>query len=533
MSNDASAASPKEYHRTALLIASFMTLIAAGVGFGVRAGILADWAVRYGFTKVELGTITGGGLVGFGVTIIFFSFLADNLLGYKKLLILAFILHVLSIVITLAATPVYGMAGKEGTYWCLYIGVFIFALANGVCEAVINPLVATLFPKEKTHYLNILHAGWPAGLIIGGIIGFLFCGDKAAISHLPWEIPLALYMIPTLIYGFMVLKEAFPQSEAAAAGVTTKEMLLQFLSPLLLFLFVIHAMVGYVELGTDSWITNIMENVISGKAFLLFIYTSSIMFVLRFFAGPIVHKINPIGLLLVCAILGCCGLFWLGSASTAFAIIAAATVYGLGKTFFWPTMLGVVGERFPRGGAITMGVMGGIGMLSAGLLGTPGIGYTQDYFATQKMEQLDDHLFKEYRTEGKKSFLFLPEIFALDGSKVGVLNDDGAELARRTKIETEEGKESKETVALNAWWTENKPANEEQYKEDKKVVEEANIFGGRMALKVTAAIPATMGLCYLILVIYFQSQGGYKQVVLHGEESETEQYTGGVEGPVE
>ncbi|GAA4423161.1 MFS transporter [Bremerella cremea] len=533
MSNASSAATPKEFHRMALLIASFMTLIAAGVGFGVRAGILNDWAVRYGFTKVELGTITGGGLVGFGVTIIFFSFLADNLLGYKKLLVLAFALHVLSVIITLAATPVYGFAGKEGTYWCLYIGVFIFALANGVCEAVINPLVATLFPKEKTHYLNILHAGWPAGLIIGGIIGFLFCGEGAFITHLPWEVPLALYMVPTIIYGIMVVKEAFPPSEAAAAGVTTKEMLLQFLSPLLLFLFVIHAMVGYVELGTDSWITNIMENVISKYAFLLFIYTSSIMFVLRFFAGPIVHKINPLGLLFVCAIFGCTGLYWLGAAQTGWAIVAAATVYGLGKTFFWPTMLGVVGERFPRGGAITMGVMGGIGMLSAGLLGGPGIGYKQDYFATQKMEQLDDALFQQYRSADKKSFLFFPAVYALNGAKVGVLKDDGAELARRTEIETKDDTLSPETKELNAWWAANKPANEEQYKHEVEVVEEANIYGGRMALKWTAIVPATMGVCYLLLVIYFQMQGGYKQVVLHGEESETEQYTGGVEGPVE
>ncbi|PQO34397.1 MFS transporter [Bremerella cremea] len=529
----AETSQPPQYNRMALLIASFMTLIAAGVGFGVRAGILNDWANRYGFTKVELGTITGGGLVGFGVTIIFFSFLADNFLGYKKLLTLAFVLHALSVIITLAATPVFLFAGKDATYWCLYVGVFIFALANGVCEAVINPLVATLFPKEKTHYLNILHAGWPAGLIIGGIIGYLFCGEGAKIVHAYWEIPLALYMVPTLIYGLMVVKEAFPPSEAAAAGVTTKEMLLQFLSPLLLFLFLIHAMVGYVELGTDSWITNIMENVIKENAFLLFIYTSAIMFVLRFFAGPIVHKINPLGLLFVCAIFGCTGLYWLGSANTGYAIVAAATVYGLGKTFFWPTMLGVVGERFPRGGAITMGVMGGIGMLSAGLLGGPGIGYKQDYFATQKMEQLDPTLFEEYRSAEKKSFLFFPEVYALNGAKVGVLSDDGEELARRTEIEEKEGGVSKETLALNEWWDANKPANEAKLEETQRIVEEANIYGGRMALKWTALVPATMGVCYLILVIYFQLQGGYKQVVLHGEESETEKYTGGVEGPVE
>lgn len=509
-----------------------MTLIAAGVGFGVRAGILSDWAMRYGFTKVELGTITGGGLVGFGVTIIFFSFLADKLIGYKKLLVLAFALHALSVIVTLAATPVYGFAGKPATYWCLYIGVFIFALANGVCEAVINPLTATLFPKEKTHYLNILHAGWPGGLIIGGIIGYMFCGENASVYHLPWEIPLALYMIPTVIYGGMIIKEAFPPSEAEAAGVTLKEMLLQFASPLLLFLFVIHAMVGYVELGTDSWITNIMENVIKGNAFLLFIYTSAIMFVLRFFAGPIVHKINPLGLLFVCAVVGCAGLYWLGTATTGFAIVAAATIYGFGKTFFWPTMLGVVGERFPRGGAMTMGVMGGIGMLSAGLLGGPGIGYKQDYFATQKMQELNPSLFKEYRSETPKSFLLFPEVYALDGSKVAVLRDNGAELERRVTIESSENRLAAETQQLQAWWESNQPQGEQQLAEVRETVETANIYGGRMALKWTAIVPAAMAVCYLILVIYFRMKGGYKAVVLHGGESETEEYTGGVEGPV-
>jgi len=531
MSN-AESANPSHSNRMTLLIASFMTLIAAGVGFGVRAGILGEWATQYGFTKVELGTITGGGLVGFGFTIIFFSFLADKLLGYKKLLVLAFVLHVLSVVVTLAATPAFTMYGKPGAYWCLYVGVFIFALANGVCEAVINPLTATLFPKEKTHYLNILHAGWPGGLIIGGLIGYCFSGEAANIMPLRWEITLGLYMVPAIIYGLMIIKEPFPASEADAAGVTFGEMLMQFLSPLLIFLFIIHAMVGYVELGTDSWITNIMENVIEGNAFLLFIYTSALMFVLRFFAGPIVHKINPIGLLLVCAILGAAGLFWLGSAEAGITIILAATVYGFGKTFFWPTMLGVVGERFPKGGAMTMGVMGGIGMLSAGYLGGPGIGYKQDYYASEKLEQTAPELYAEYKAGDTKSFLFFPEINGLDGSKVAVLQDDGEELARREEIETKEEKLSDETKELVAWWGQNKP-QPEQLEETQEEVKQANIYGGRMALKWTAAIPAVMAICYLLLVLYFQMKGGYKAVVLHGEDPPEEQYTGGVEAPIE
>ncbi len=382
---------PKSYR--VIFIASFLTLIAEGVGFGIRAGILGDWATQFGFTKTDLGTITGGGLVGFGVTIIICSFFLDRV-GYKPLLLVAFLLHVASAVVTLAATPIYDhikasgdiAAAKNSTYWCLYIGMFMFALANGLCEAVINPLVATLYSKQKTHYLNILHAGWPGGLVIGGLAAYCFVGNEAAIVHLHWEIPMAIFLIPTLAYGILTIIEKFPVSEVKAAGVSYGEMLAQFTSPLLLLLLLIQAMVGYVELGTDSWITNITGNVIGKYAFLLFVYTSSLMFILRFFAGPIVHRINPLGLLFVAACFGCAGLMSLSFAGALLTMFAAATIYAIGKTFYWPTMLGVVGERFPKGGRMTMGMMGGIGMLSAGRLGGPVIGYKQDYIASKQLQ---------------------------------------------------------------------------------------------------------------------------------------------------
>ena len=488
-------------NRKALLWASFLTLIAAGMGFAIRGDVLAQWEAVFGFTKAELGTITGGGLVGFGITIIFFSAIADQI-GYKPLMILAFVLHVLSAVITLAAMPIFEAYGKDATYWTLYVGMFMFALANGICETVINPLVATLYPQQKTHYLNILHAGWPGGLIVGGLLAYGFVGEDAVITQMRWEIPMAFFLIPTLAYGVVFLKEHFPHSEAKAAGVSFGTMLKEFLSPLLLCLLVLHAMVGYVELGTDSWITNIMSNVISNSVLLL-VYTSGLMFVLRFFAGPIVERINPVGLLLVSAILACTGLYALGSAVTAAMIFIAATVYGLGKTFFWPTMLGVVGERFPKGGALTMGFMGGVGMLSAGLLGGPGIGYQQDRFAGEQLQATaSSAVAEEYLSEDATSFLFFPPAAGLDGAKVGALKE----------------KASQDGAALT---------------DDEKLVLEAGAFGGRKALRYTAAVPFTMAIGYLLLVLYFRAKGGYHAEVLHGEKTEGEHYTGGVEGPVE
>jgi MFS family permease len=477
-----------------IFIASFLTLIAEGVGFGVRTGVLGDWSSQFGFTKTDLGTITGGGLVGFGVTIIICSFFLDRV-GYKPLLVAAFILHVASALVTLAATPIYEamggtVAARNATYWCLYIGMFMFALANGLCEAVINPLVATLYSKAKTHYLNILHAGWPAGLVIGGLIAYFFVGNDAAIMHLRWEIPLAFFLVPTLAYGIIAVKEKFPLSEARVAGVSFGEMLSQFASPLLLLLMLIMAMVGYVELGTDSWIANITSNVIAKNAFLLFVYTSALMFVLRFFAGPIVERINPLGLLCVAAVLGAIGLTFLGFAASLITMFLAATIYAMGKTFFWPTMLGVVGERFPKGGAMVMGTVGGIGMLSAGLLGGPGIGYQQDYFASNKLRAESSATFDRYVSKEQNQFLAFPEISGLDGKKVGDLEDA---LAAKKKA----GETLTQTEAS-----------------DKDLVLGARLYGGRMALRWTAAIPATMALLYLLLIFYFRATGGYKQINL-------------------
>lgn len=496
-------------HRGRLMWASFLTLIAAGMGFAVRGGILPEWGADFGFTMFELGKITGGGLVGFGVVILLASLITDNV-GYKNILLLAFVLHVLSLLLTVAATPIFASAGKDAAYQCLFWGMFIFAVANGLCEAVINPLVANLYPENRTHYLNILHAGWPAGLILGGILGWILVGKIA------WEIPISLFIIPTIWYGYLVLTEHFPESDVKKAGISTAQMFAEFLSPVLLALLVLHACVGYVELGTDSWITSITE-LLTEQGFALFIYASSIMFVLRFTAGPIVERINPLGLLCLSTVLGTTGLYLLGGAQTAAVAWIAVTIYGVGKTFLWPTMLGIVGERFPKGGAVTMGAIGGVGMLSAGLLGGPGIGYKQDRFASEHLKEASAETYERYKAADENGFLFFSQVRGLDGQKVKALEDDAKTLKEDYKKFAERAKEEddfeipKEIVALKTWWDE---TGEKNVDTDAEPVQEAKIHGGRMALKLTAAVPAAMFVGYLLLVLYFASQGGYTTVEL-------------------
>jgi MFS family permease len=500
-----------------LLWAGFVAILAAGVGFSVRgASVLSEWSTAFGFTQTELGGITGGGLVGFGFIIIISSFIAEKV-GYSRLMIFAFVTHFLSAVVTLAAPAVFAAAGKDATFWTLFVGMFMFAIGNGVCEAVVNPLVATLFPNNRTHYLNILHAGWPAGLILGGVASIFMAGVFS------WQIQISLFLVPVVIYGAMIIGQKMPATEAKAAGISFGEILLQFASPLLLFLLLIHAMVGYVELGTDSWIARITGGILdetTGRW--LFVYTSALMFALRFVAGPIVHKISPLGLLFVSAVLAAIGLFVLGGVGTTLAAIAALTIYGFGKTFFWPTMLAVVSERYPKGGAVTIGMVGGVGMLSAGLLGGPGIGFEQDKYASEKLQEVSPDAFARYKAENENRFLIF-ETNGLDGSKVSTLGDRGETLAGEIEILEKAGESDTNLEKLYQWWS----GAQEYAEADAEPVTEATLHGSRMALKLTAIIPALMAICYLILIGYFKSIGGYKALTIEGEQA-----TGGIEGPV-
>ena len=470
-----------------LLIASFLTILVAGVGTAVRGGLLGTWGEEFGLSQTDLGEITGFGFVGFGMVILIASMFLDKF-GYKPFLLLAGVLHIVSVIFTSLAATVYASkvdtdpeAATAAAKAFLTYGVLLFSVANGVCEAGINPRIATIYAKQKTHYLNILHAGWPAGMIVGSLLG-LALKDKMA-----WEIQLGLYIIPTVIYLGMILKEKFPESEAAQAGVSFGDMVKEFFAPMLAFLLILHAIIGYVELGTDAWISNIMNEALSGKGLAILLYTSTIMFVLRFFAGPIVHRINPLGLLLLSSVLATIGLFSLGTFTGVAAIMVAATIYACGKTFFWPTMLGVVSERFPRGGALTLGAMGAAGMLSAGLLGGPGIGYTQERQAADYLQEQNAELYDEYKNEATSSFLIFADVQGLDNAKVGPLLGKSAD----------------------------------ELTEDEALVAEAYKYGGRSSLQTTAALPAVLALGFLILILYFRSQGGYKALELGGEEDAT------------
>ncbi|MFT6862051.1 MAG: MFS family permease [Akkermansiaceae bacterium] len=510
----------KQINERKLLMAGFLALVAAGIGFAVRGGLLSTWSKTYGFTFTELGQITGGGLLGFGLVILLTGMVIDKV-GYKKLLLIALVCHVISAVMLFFATPVFNSSGKDATYQILFWSSFIFAVGNGICEGVINPLTADLYPKQKTHYLNILHAGWPGGLVLGGLIALLVGGGIA------WEILLALYLVPAAVYGYYTVTEEFPKTAAQSGAISYAGMFKKCLVPFFIFLVIVHAMVGYVELGTDSWISKITGSILESesKGLMLFIYASTLMFILRFFAGPIVHRISSLGLLFVSAILGALGLYLIGSSSGAFMMILAVTIYGVGKTFLWPTMLGVVGERFPTSATLAMSILGCAGMVSAGLFGGPGIGYKQDRFASEALQKEAPETFKRVKADDPNGFLFFKEVTGLNGQKVAAVTDYDKAIGNDKEIAQENGTWESEKFAklreMDAWWEQNKEFEEI----DATPVAEAGLVGSRSAIKVTAFVPLVMAVCFFLMILGFRSKGGY--LPISGEEA-----SGGVQGPV-
>ena len=301
-------------------------------------------------------------------------------------------------------------------------------------------------------------------------------------------------------------------------------------------LYLLHALVGYVELGTDSWINNITARVLKSQtnADIAFVWTNLLMFTLRFTAGPIVHRINPIGLLLISAIFGTVGLALLGLplTDTVWPWIGAVSIYGVGKTFYWPTLLGVISERFPKGGALAIGLSGGIGMISAGFFGVPGIGYKQDYLAVQKLQESSPETYARYKSAKEDGFPILsevaptaaPPIAGLDNGKLKVFDDFKANGdSKKTTLESDlatlekeksdgkpVGEKLEQTLrAQKAWWDADGKPN---FAADKDRLDAARDYGAKTALLYTAAVPAALAVGFLLLLLYFSATGGYKQV---------------------
>jgi len=346
--------------RDKLFLSSCLALLVTGLSFGIRAGNLPQWAAEFHLSASELGVIAATAFWGFPLAVIIGGMVVD-IIGMKKILILAFLFHLAGIIMTVYA----GSFGNA--YWPLFISTLLIGIANGTVEAACNPLVAALYPGNKTTKLNHFHLWFPGGIVIGTLIVFAYAKAGIGIlgSYQPWQVEVAVMLIPTLIYGFLFAKLQFPPTERVAAGVSTGEMYKALLTPLFIFMLICMLGTAITELFTGQWI-NILLNNVTDNPILILMLSTGIMVVGRAFAGPVVHNLAPQGVLLISAILAALGLYLLGH-TTGSMLYVGALVFGSGVCYFWPTMLGFVAENIPKTGAVGINLMGGVGMFAVSL----------------------------------------------------------------------------------------------------------------------------------------------------------------------
>lgn len=336
----------KTIDRSRLFWASCLALLVTSLSFGIRAGILNRLGTEFNLNASELGTIAATAFWGFPLAVILGGMVVDAI-GMKKLLVLAFLFHLAGILLTVFA----------GGFWSLFISTLLIGIANGTVEAACNPLVAALYPDNKTTKLNHFHLWFPGGIVIGTLIVFFL--DKLGIG---WQVQVGLMIIPTLIYGYLFYRLDFPVTERVAAGVSTAEMYKSLLNPLFLIMIVCMFGTAITELFTGQWIDVLLRNV-TDNAILILTLTTGVMVVGRGLAEPVVNRLSPQGLLLISAVLSAVGLFMLGN-FTGSMLFVGALVFGMGVCYFWPTMLGFVAENLPKTGAVGLNLMGGAGMFA-------------------------------------------------------------------------------------------------------------------------------------------------------------------------
>jgi MFS family permease len=376
-----------------LFVASCIALIASAFSFVTRGDILPALGSTFDLNQTSRGEIAGKAFMGMAISMFIGAPICDAL-GLKRMLGLAFICHLAGSALTVGAPYLVPHDADPQTrttiaYWILYVAMLLVGAANGFVEIGINPLTATLYPKEKTHRLNVLHAWWPGGLLLGGFLASILINKAMGLPDdgiavikgedgtttadpaktlLGWQIKAALVFIPTLIYGALFLFEKIPVTERVEAGVSSKEMYSQVLRPMFIVWAICMLMTAAVELGPQQWQNSVLTKTSGISGTYIIMYTSFMMFLLRHFAGPIAHRLSPVGMLTGSAVLTGIGLYLLSYANNALTAFAYATIYGLGIVYFWPTMLGVTAERFAKGGAFLLGLMGCVGNLAIALI---------------------------------------------------------------------------------------------------------------------------------------------------------------------
>lgn len=482
-------------NRDRLFVGSCFALIATSVCFAVIGAIMGPLKQEFVLSNQQVGWIGGAALWGFTISIFVLGPLCETL-GMKNLLRFAMLCH---------AGGALTMIFANG-FWMLFGGALVLALGNGTVEAVCNPLVATLYPDQKTKKLNQFHVWFPGGIVIGGVAAYLL--DQASIVN--WQIKLALILVPTVIYAILFLGQKFPATERAQSGVSFLGMFGEaFSRPLFWLLLLCMAVTASLELGPNRWIPAVLEA--GGIAGILVLaYINGLMAILRFFAGPVVHRLSPTGILVISAIVSGVGLFWFSFAETTVMAFASATVFAVGVCYFWPTMLGVTSERVPRSGELGLALVGGMGMLIVGLVTSPQMGHIADEYLHQRL------------TEDRAATVAVLETVATQYPDLAAEVEEpfrtealNAATSARAVLVAADDEALPEVDTANALRSaiKNAPPVDEAAtitKQVNDVLLPADNYGGRMSFRFVAPFSIVIILIFGVLYIRDRAAGGYK-----------------------
>lgn len=330
-----------------LFLACCIALTVTSMTFAIRAGILTQLSEGFSFTDTQLGWINSMAFLGFPVATVLGGLLYNSV-GPRVLAIVAFVGHLLGLVLTIYATG----------FWSLLISTFFIGFANGAVEAACNPLIAESYPQKKTTMLNRFHVWFPGGIVIGALISKLF--TDAGFS---WQSQIAVMIVPTLVYGWLMFSLRFPETRHFETSTSKNAKAL--LSPLFIFMVVCMTLTATAELGTQQWIERILSA--SGASpMLILAMITGLMAIGRYFAGSLIQRINPVGVLLFSAVVSTIGIYSM-SIATGPMVYLAAILFAIGITYFWPTMVGFIAEQIPQSGALGMSVIAGVGILAVSI----------------------------------------------------------------------------------------------------------------------------------------------------------------------
>jgi fucose permease len=358
-------------NRSRLFAASCIALIATAMTFAIRGDIMGDVQRLLALDDVQVGWILGAAFWGFGLSILIGGPLCD-VLGMGTIVRIAAAGHIAGALLTIAST----------SFAMFFASTVVVGVANGLIEAAINPLVATIYSEDKTRRLVRLHAWFPGGIVIGGVLAFLFTQ-----LGFNWQAKTLLLLPPSILYAAMVMGQTFPETERKAAGVSFGGMFREIGRPLFLVIWAAMWLTAATELGPGSWIPTIFNRVMGSSAqvgILVVVWINGVMYLLRQFGGHAAHALSPVALIAITAVPAAAGLYLFSLANSVVAAFAAAALFAAGIAFWWPTMLGITSERFPRGGALLLAIVGASGSFSTAIAG-PILGWISETYGTDRV----------------------------------------------------------------------------------------------------------------------------------------------------